>query len=204
MAKPEDKKPQQEETTQTTQESPQAEQSATPQYDVTLKTRLSVKDALGANVKDLIGDKKIDISQGAVPIIRITGEVSGFEYAESMYGINARFVGDIVAQSLLDTKRIVRASNCFLPKVAADLMESTLLDMAHGETQKVERHINNTMKIIEKVEIPNRVEFAFDIYVEYSKQGAGYTFSAKSLISPKSDDRLTKMLGRLPALPQLK
>ena len=170
---------------------------------VIIKSRLTVKDIVG-DIQKLFLDGKLKAEIGVTyPIARVLGRVNGFEYVDNNnFGVSCRFIGNCSGISLIDGHELV-AKNCFLPKVAEDQLSALILALAEGVVTEEERQTNDDINIVRVVKVNEIIDFAYDILVEYTAKGRGYSFSATPLIKPNQSDPMAALKQMLPKLPKL-
>lgn len=117
-------------------------------------------------------------ADGKIPVMRVMGIANGFKTGTSDNGDWIAILGQFAATDL-STGEIARSGQCFLPISATGLVHAAL-----------------------RAEGVQHVEFAFDIVAVLDESSAtGYIYETHSLIAPKEDDPVTKMMAALSAIP---
>ena len=129
----------------------------------------------------IMGDYKKILPQAngkKLPLCRVWGKAHRYETGESSYGPWVKFKGSFKAINYLSGEEF-EAGNCFLPGVAADMVEPLVCD-------------------------PDitAVEFAFEFHMIPDDSPIGFHYEAKSLVEAAEDSSMMRLEKTLPKLPR--
>jgi hypothetical protein len=136
----------------------------------TAKAEASAKIINKISTKTIVG--KIKAPESAEALYKVYGIATKVVHGETAFGAFVAFLGDFKAVNL-KTNEVVRSGKCFLPDVAANMLQGALEHSDSG------------------------VEFGFVVNAEPADNQSGYQYTVSPLIESNAADPMSLLEKRL-------